>query len=63
MTKFCPFMSKDPSIPDKSSTDKNMIPCMDTCALYWKGFCSINILAQKAVHDSEKEKKEKSVSE
>ncbi len=63
MTKFCPFMSKDPSIPDKSSTDKNMIPCMDTCSLYWKGFCSINILAQKAIHDGEKEKKDKSVSE
>ncbi len=56
-------MSKDPSIPDKSSTDKNMIPCMDTCSLYWKGFCSINILAQKAIHDGEKEKKDKSVSE
>lgn len=63
MTKFCPFMSKDPSVPDKSNADKNMIPCMNNCALHWKGFCSINILAQKAIHDGVVKEETDSVSE
>lgn len=54
VTKFCPFMNADPS-DLKSKT----VPCMDTCALYWKGCCSINVLAQKATHDFEQKKKEK----
>lgn len=62
MVKFCPFMSIDPSIPDKSSEEKNLIPCMENCALRWEGYCSINVLAQKAVSDFKKKKNE-SISE
>lgn len=57
MTKFCPFMSKNGSYSGASTNN-----CSDKCALYWKGFCSINILAQKAIRDVEKDKKDKSVS-
>lgn len=63
MVKFCPFMSIDPSIPDKSTTEKNTISCIENCALYCEGYCSINVLAQKAVRDFKKEKKDKSVTE
>lgn len=62
MTKFCPFMSKNPSILEKKLPLENSVPCMDTCALYCEGFCSINVLAQKAISDFKKKKKEKSVS-
>lgn len=63
MTRFCPFMSTNPQILEKSVPTEKTVPCMDNCALYWKGFCSINILAQKAVHDGVKEKKSDSVVE
>lgn len=63
MNKFCPFMSKDPSVLDKPKDEKHTVYCTDGCALYWKGFCSINILAQKAINDAEKEKKDKSSTE
>lgn len=63
MTKFCPFMSTNPQILEKANPPEKTVPCMENCALYWKGFCSINILAQKAIHDGEKEKKHDSVSE
>lgn len=52
-------MSIDPSTYDAAKPNGKRVPCMDTCALYWKGFCSINILAQKAINDFEKEKKNK----
>ena len=41
MSKFCPFMSEDISL----LKGKNA-PCVESCALYWKGHCSINVLAQ-----------------
>lgn len=63
MSKFCPFMSKDPSVLDKPKEEKHTVYCTDGCALYLKGFCSINILAQKAISDGKKENKEESVSE
>ncbi len=56
MSKFCPFMSTNPSTFGASMTDGNHIPCMDTCALYVKGACSFKILAQKAISDFEKDK-------
>lgn len=46
MTKFCPFMSTNPSILEKKLPLEKTVPCMDTCALYFKGHCSINVLAQ-----------------
>ncbi|WP_443959506.1 hypothetical protein [Roseburia inulinivorans] len=60
MTKFCPFMSTNPAVLSKSIADDKFIPCMDSCALYWKGFCSINVLAQKATADIKKETKNSS---
>lgn len=56
MAKFCPFMSTNPSVLGASITEGNFIPCMDTCALYVKGVCSFNVLAQKAISDFEKNK-------
>jgi hypothetical protein len=44
---------------DPSDLKSKTVPCMDTCALYWKGCCSINVLAQKATYDFEQKKKEK----
>ncbi len=43
--KFCPFLNT------RDTIDKDMIMCRENCALYWKGFCSIHVLAQKATHD------------
>lgn len=63
MNKFCPFMSKDPSVLDKPKTERHTVYCAKECALYLNGFCSINVLAQKAIHDGKIEKKEQSVSE
>lgn len=58
MNKLCPFMSED-----MTSYKAKNIPCVDSCALRWEGYCSINILAQKAINDFKKEKnnKEKSI--
>ena len=63
MSKFCPFMSTNPSILEKEKPIKYTVYCMENCALYCNGFCSINILAQKAIHDGKMEKKDESVSE
>lgn len=46
MTKFCPFMSTNPSILEKKLPPEKTVPCMESCALYFKGHCSINVLAQ-----------------
>lgn len=54
MTKFCPFMSKNSSFHADETAQ-----CAEQCALYWEGYCSINILAQKAIRDFKKEKKDK----
>lgn len=58
MPKFCPFMSEDMA----STKAKNSV-CVESCALRLNGHCSINILAQKAIHNSKKEKKDESVTE
>lgn len=46
---MCPFMSVDMSVIDVSDP-KNLngkaVPCVPSCALYYKGKCSINIIAQ-----------------
>ncbi len=57
MAKFCPFMSTNPSIPEKELPLKLTVPCMDSCALYADGHCSIRVLAQKAMRDFKQEKK------
>lgn len=41
MSKLCPFMSED-----MSSLKGRNTPCVESCALYYKGFCSINVIAQ-----------------
>lgn len=41
MSKLCPFMSNDMT----DLKGKN-VPCVESCALYYKGFCSINVIAQ-----------------
>ena len=51
---ICPFMSA-PSL-DENLT--NFKPCVDACALKIKGKCSIEVLAEKAIHDSKKDKEE-----
>lgn len=46
---FCPFMSIDMSVidtSDKSKPNGKAVPCVPSCALYYKGHCSINIIAQ-----------------
>lgn len=65
MEKFCPFMSINPTILEKKEPIEKTVPCLKNCALYCEGYCSINVLAQKTIHDFKKEKKEKekSVSE
>lgn len=63
MTKFCPFMSTNPTIIEKKVPLEKTVPCLENCALYCEGFCSINVLAQKAISDFKKEKKEKSATE
>ena len=63
MTKFCPFMSTNPSILEKEQPLKYTVYCTENCALYVDKHCSIRVLAQKAIRDFEKEGKEKSVSE
>lgn len=46
---MCPFMSEDMSAFDPKNP-KNIngkaVPCVQSCALYYKGHCSINIIAQ-----------------
>ncbi len=46
MTKFCPFMSINPTIIEKKMPFEKTVPCLENCALYFKGHCSINVLAQ-----------------
>lgn len=41
----CPFMTKD------GSDALHLAPCVNSCALYIKGHCAINVLAQKALAD------------
>lgn len=43
----CPFMTKDPV--------NTPIPCVDGCALRYKGMCSINVLAQTKYQEYIKE--------
>lgn len=46
---MCPFMSVDMSVIDTSDPTKpngKAVPCVPSCALYYKGQCSINIIAQ-----------------
>ncbi len=46
---LCPFMSVDMSAIDISDSKKpngKAVPCVPSCALYFKGHCSINVLAQ-----------------
>lgn len=46
---MCPFMSENMSAFDPQNP-KNIngkaVPCVQSCALYYKGHCSINIIAQ-----------------
>lgn len=46
---MCPFMSVDMSSFDPENP-KNIngkaVPCVSSCALYYKNHCSINIIAQ-----------------
>lgn len=63
MNKFCPLMSINPTIIEKKMPLEKTVPCLENCALYCEGFCSINVLAQKAISDFKKEKKDKSISE
>ena len=41
MSKLCPFMSED-----MTALKEENAPCVESCALYYKGFCSINVIAQ-----------------
>ena len=41
MSKFCPFMSEDLT----ALKGKNA-PCVESCAMNYKGVCSINVIAQ-----------------
>lgn len=46
---MCPFMSTDMSAFDPKNPKKvseKAVPCVQSCALYYKGHCSINIIAQ-----------------
>lgn len=47
---ICPIMSAN-----KVQSDlRDFIPCINSCALYVNGHCSIAVLAKKAIHDSKK---------
>ena len=51
---MCPFMSVDMSVIDVSDLKKpngKAVPCVSSCALYYKGHCSINIIAQTQYRD------------
>lgn len=63
MEIFCPFMSITPTILEKRIIRKKTVPCLKNCVLYCEGYCSINVLAQKAISDFKKEKKDKSIAE
>lgn len=52
MSKFFPFMNTIETV----YTEKQ-IPCNDNCGLFVKGYCSLSVLAQKAINDYEKSKK------
>lgn len=46
---MCPFMSVDMSAFDPKNpkmVSEKAIPCVPSCAMYYKGMCSINIIAQ-----------------
>lgn len=46
---MCPFMSVDMSVIDISDPKKpngKAVPCVPSCALHFKGHCSINVIAQ-----------------
>lgn len=49
MSKMCPFMSINMSVIDVSDKTKlrgKSVSCVPSCALYYNGHCSINIIAQ-----------------
>ena len=56
-------MSITPTILEKRIIRKKTVPCLKNCVLYCEGYCSINVLAQKAISDFKKEKKDKSIAE
>ncbi len=60
---FCPFMSINPALKESEVISKNTVYCNDKCALYIKGYCSINVLAQKAIKDFENGKDKKLINE
>lgn len=46
---FCPFMSINMSVFDPKNPKKvseKAVSCSPSCALYYKGECSINVIAQ-----------------
>lgn len=43
MPKLCPFMSED-----MSDLNGKNVSCVESCALHFNGYCSINVLAQTA---------------
>lgn len=46
---ICPFMSKS-SKPDDWSG------CITCCGLYVQGYCALNVIAQKMLHDAKVKK-------
>jgi len=58
MPKFCPFMSENMT----STKAKNSV-CAKSCALHLNGYCSIYILAQKAIKSNKKKTNDRSHTE